>query len=456
MRKTCYGHMNTDSPTPPHHTGNRAAGRHGSRRPAPQGIEPATRTCSNWGVPLDPLAPARLGPLTLRNRLIKCATFEGMTPDALVTDDLIEFHREYAAGGVAISTVAYCAVSGEGRTDRHQIWMRDEAVPGLRRLTDAIHAEGALAAAQLGHAGAVSNSKSNRARALGPGAIPAPMGMSLTRRLSVDEMPALRAKFATAAKLAVDSGFDALEVHCGHNYLISSFLSPLLNHRRDGYGGPLVNRARLAREVLETVREAVGPDVAVWAKLNMYDGVGAPGPGRGPKPWRGFNVDEACETARLFEADGYIDAIEPTAGSSLLNPMYLFHGRPPRASFAAAFTGAMRAGLKTAGPVFLKYYPYHDAYLLPLARELRAATSLPIILLGGITDRASMDLAMAEGFDFVAMGRALLREPDLPRRIAADPDTVSRCTHCNECMPTIYSRTRCPIRTGELPDPVGR
>lgn len=398
----------------------------------------------------DPFAPAKLGPLTLRNRLIKCATFEGVTPDALVTDELINFHREHAAGGVAISTVAYCAVSPEGRTDRHQIWLRDEAVPGLRKLTDAIHAEGALAAAQMGHAGAVANSVSNRKKALGPGAIPAPMGMSLTHKVTTDEIPGLLKKFADGAKLAVDSGFDALEVHCGHNYLISSFLSPLLNHRKDAYGGSLINRARLAREVLETVREAVGPDIAVWAKLNMYDGVGKPGPGRGPKPWRGFNVDEACEVARLFEADGHIDAIEPTAGSSLLNPMYLFHGDAPRAAFADAFHGPMRAGLKAAGPFFLKAYPYRDAYLLPLARELRAATSLPIILLGGITDRASMDLAMAEGFDFVAMGRALLREPDLPLRIAADPTTQSRCTHCNLCMPTIYTGTHCPLRTDAL------
>ncbi len=402
----------------------------------------------------DPFAPASLGPLTLRNRLIKCATFEGMTPDAVVTDELIEFHREQAAGGVAISTVAYCAVSPEGRTDRHQIYLRDEAVPGLRRLTDAIHAEGALAAAQMGHAGAVADSKSNRAKALGPSRIPAPMGMSVTDKVALDEIPGLLKKFSDGAKLAVDSGFDALEVHCGHNYLISSFLSPLLNHRRDAYGGSLENRARLAREVLETVREAVGPDVAIWAKLNMFDGVGTPRRGKGPKPWRGFNLDEACEVARLFEADGFIDAIEPTAGSSLLNPMYLFHGDAPRAAFADAFRGAMRAGLKAAGPVFLKAYPYTDGYLLPLARELRASTNLPLILLGGITGRESMDTAMREGFDFVAMGRALLREPDLPLRIQEDPATLSRCTHCNLCMPTIYSGTRCPIRTGEVPDPL--
>ncbi|WLP92405.1 MULTISPECIES: NADH:flavin oxidoreductase [Gordonia] len=392
----------------------------------------------------DPFAPARLGPLHLRNRLIKCATFEGRTPDALVTEDLIEFHRETAAGGVAISTVAYCAVSPEGRTDRHQIYLRPEAAPGLTQLTAAIHGEGALAAAQIGHAGPVANSISNRAPALAASRIPAPMGMALCKSPDADDIAALRATFRRAARIAVDSGFDALEIHCGHNYLISSFLSPLLNRRHDGYGGSLVNRARLAREVLESVREEVGDGVAVWAKLNMYDGVGAIGAPR--RPWHGFNVDEACQVAQLFETDGHLDAIEPTAGSSLLNPMYLFHGEAPRAAFADAFSGPMKWGLKVGGPFFLKRYQYHSGYLLPLARRLREAVDLPIIALGGITDRASMDEVLGEGFDFLAMGRALLREPDLPQRISADPTTQSQCIHCNLCMPTIYTRTECPIR----------
>ncbi|MEE4022064.1 NADH:flavin oxidoreductase [Gordonia sp. PKS22-38] len=401
----------------------------------------------------DPFTPAQLGPLTLRNRLIKCATFEGATPDALVTDDLIGFHREVAAGGVAMSTVAYCAVAPEGRTDRHQIWLREDAMPGLRQLTDAIHAEGALAAAQLGHAGPVANSVSNRKKALGPSRIPAPMGMSVTHKLDADDIAAMVTTFRRAARIAVDCGFDGLEIHCGHNYLISCFLSPLLNHRRDRYGGSLVNRARFAREILAAVRDEIGDEAAIWVKLNMYDGVGQPGPGHGSR-FGGFNIDEACAVAQLLESDGHIDAIEPTAGSSLLNPMYLFHGEPPRAEFADAFHGAMRTGLRVAAPFFLKHYEYHDAYLLPLARQLRAAVRLPLILLGGITDRASMDKALEEGFDFVAMGRALLREPDLPLRIRADPTTTSRCVHCNLCMPTIYSHTRCPIREGEVPDPL--
>ncbi len=391
----------------------------------------------------DPFAPATLGPLTLRNRLIKCATFEGMTPDAVVTDDLIEFHREVAAGGVGMSTVAYCAVAPEGRTDRHQIWMRPDAVAGLERLTEAIHGEGAKAAAQLGHAGPVANSVSNRKKALGPGRIPAPMGMSLTQKVTADDIKDLTKQFAAAARIAVDVGFDGLEIHCGHNYLLSSFFSPLLNHRRDEYGGSVANRARFAREVLEAVRTEVGADVAIWAKLGMYDG--APG---------GLKPAQACEIAQLFEADGHLDAIEPTAGSSLLNPMYLFHGTPPRKEFANAFKGSMRTGLKIGGPVFLKHYPYRDTYLLPLAKQLREAVDLPLILLGGVTDRTSIDTALREGFDFVAMGRALLREPDLPRRLAADATATSKCVHCNLCMPTIYSKTRCPIRTGEVPDPL--
>ena len=107
----------------------------------------------------DPFSPATLGPIRLRNRIIKAATFESRTPDALVTDDLIDFHRQVAAGGVGMTTVAYCAVAPEGRTDRHQIWMRPEALPGLRKLTDAVHAEGAAISAQLGHAGPVANAK---------------------------------------------------------------------------------------------------------------------------------------------------------------------------------------------------------------------------------------------------------------------------------------------------------
>lgn len=379
--------------------------------------------------------PAKLGPLTLRNRVIKAATFEARTPDALVTDDLIEYHRLPAACGVAMTTVAYCAVSPGGRTGGNQIWMRPHAVPGLRRLTEAIHAEGAAISAQIGHAGPVADARSNQATALAPVRFFNPIAMRFAQKATREDIDDVLAAHAHAARLAVDAGFDAVEIHLGHNYLASAFLSPLLNRRDDEFGGSLQNRAKVARGLVMAVRRAVRQQVAVTAKLNMTDGI------RG-----GITVDEALTTARWLQDDGGLDAIELTAGSSLVNPMYLFRGDAPVKEFAAAFKPPLRWGIRMTGHRFFREYPYRDAYLLREARLFRAELTIPLILLGGITNRTTMDLAMAEGFEFVAMARALLAEPDLVNRIAAEGSQVrSACTHCNQCMATIYRRTHCVV-----------
>ena len=386
--------------------------------------------------PPEVFSPAELGPVRLRNRVIKAATFEGATPEGLVTDQLIDYHRRPAAGGVGMTTVAYCAVAPEGRTERRQIWMRPEAVPGLRRLTDAVHDEGAAASAQLGHAGPVADARSNRLPALAPGRVFSPLGMRRTRAATAEDLAGVVRAHAEAARLAAESGFDAVEIHLGHNYLASAFLSPLLNKRDDGYGGGLAGRAKLARDIGRAVRDAVGGRVAVTAKLNMTDGV------RG-----GLAVEDSLQVARWLQEDGSLDALALTAGSSLLNPMYLFRGDAPLTEFAAAFPQPQRLGIRLFGKRFLRAYPYEEAYLLPLARRFREL-GLPLILLGGVSERATMDRAMAEGFAFVAMARALLREPDLVGRLAAGQDTASLCIHCNRCMPTIYSGTHCPVREG--------
>ncbi|MFE9106968.1 NADH:flavin oxidoreductase [Actinomadura geliboluensis] len=383
---------------------------------------------------MDVFEAARLGPLTLRNRVIKAATFEGMAPESLVTDELIEYHRRPAAGGVGMTTVAYCAVSPEGRTERGQIWMRPEAVPGLRRLTDAVHAEGAAASAQLGHAGPVADASSNKLPAISAGRFFNPLGMAFTKVATADDIARITRAHADAARLAIESGFDAVEIHFGHNYLASSFLSPRLNKRKDGYGGPIENRAKVALGIARAVRDEVGDRIAITAKLNMRDGV------RG-----GLEIDDSLYVARALQDDGTVDALELTAGSSLLNPMYLFRGEMPIPEFAAGYKLPMRVGLRMFGKRFLRVYPYQDAYLLEHARRFRAELDLPLVLLGGITTRETMDKAMEEGFQFVAMARALLREPDLVNRIAADPSTPSLCIHCNRCVPTIYKGTHCPL-----------
>ncbi len=393
------------------------------------------------GVFTDVFGEAKLGPVTLRNRIIKAATFEASTPNALVTDDLIKYHRLPAAGGVGMTTVAYCAVTPGGRTDGWQLWMRPEALPGLRRLTDAVHAEGAAISAQIGHAGPVANAKTNKAPALAPVRFFNPLSMRFARKATAEDIRAVTAAHANAARLAIDAGFDAVEIHLGHNYLASSFLSPMLNRRTDEFGGSLENRAKVARGLVRAVRDAVdthgAKKIAVTAKLTMTDGV------RG-----GIPIDESLQTARWLQDDGGLDAIELTAGSSLVNPMYLFHGDAPLKEFAGAFRPPISWGMRMTGKKFLREYPYREAYLLRHARQFRAELSLPLILLGGITNRETMDLAMAEGFEFVAMGRALLAEPDLINRIKADGDahTVKAlCTHCNKCMPTIYSHTHCVV-----------
>ena len=392
----------------------------------------------------DVFSPAQLGPVTLRNRIIKAATFEARTPHALVSDDLIAFHGAMAAGGVGMTTVAYCAVSPGGRTDASALWMRPEAQAGLRRLTEAVHTEGAAISAQIGHAGPVANARSNKATALAPVRFFNPLSMRFAKAATAGDIAEVIAAHARAVRHAIDAGFDAVEIHLGHNYLASAFLSPLINRRKDEFGGSLENRAKVARGILAAVRREVDrdgtPAIAVTAKLNMADGV------RG-----GIGIEESLQTARWLQDDGGLDALELTAGSSLVNPMYLFRGDSPIKEFSAAFKPPLSWGMRMTGTKFLRHYPYRDAYLMGDAEQFRRELTLPLILLGGITNRETMDRAMAAGFDFVAMGRALLAEPDLINRMQADGDarTVrSICDHCNKCMPTIYSRTHCVLTGG--------
>jgi 2,4-dienoyl-CoA reductase-like NADH-dependent reductase (Old Yellow Enzyme family) len=234
----------------------------------------------------------------------------------------------------------------------------------------------------------------------------------------------------------VEAGFDCVEVHVGHNYLLSSFLSPNLNKRKDEYGGSVLHRARFPREVLQAVRDAVGDRVAVLAKLNMSDGVAG-----------GLWLDDSVEVARLIEADGSVDALQLTGGSSLLNGMYFFRGDVPIDDFARTQPAVLRPLVKPFLRRIMPSYPFEEAFFLPFARQFRAALDVPLILLGGINRLDTIEHALDEGFAFVAMARALLREPDLPGKLEAQTSAESLCIHCNKCAPTIYSRrgTHCVL-----------
>jgi len=380
----------------------------------------------------DPFAPAPLGPVTLRNRFVKAATFEGMAPGGLVSDGLVAFHRAMAEGGVALTTLAYCAVSEDGQGAPNEIVVREAALPGLQRLTDAVHRAGAAAAIQLGHAGPVSAGTGRQG--LSPSRVFAPQALRFTKAVTIADLARITGDFARAAQLAVRADFDVLELHFGHGYLVSAFLSPKLNRRTDGWGGSLESRARLARDVAKAVRDAVGTRTAVTAKLNMADGV----PG-------GLWLDESIEVARLLETDGALDALQLTGGSSFQNPMYLFRGEAPIEDMAKAFPPPLRFGFKLTATRFLRTYPFEEAFFLPYARQFRAALRMPLILLGGINRIDTVRHALDEGFSFVAMGRALLREPDLVERWRRGGVREALCIHCNRCIPTIYRGTHCVL-----------
>lgn len=376
--------------------------------------------------------PVALGPIQLRNRVIKAATFEGRCERNRVSDSLVEFHREVAAGGVAMTTLAFCAVSRNARGAPGELVLDPESVPGLRTLADAVHSEGALVAAQMGHAGAVAAGIG--VKAVSPSPFFSPLAMQRTRGLEDAEITSIIDDFATGAGLLADAGFDAVELHFGHGYLISEFLSPKLNKRTDRWGGSVEARARFAREIARATRESVNPKVAVTAKLNMDDGA------RG-----GLWLTDSIRTARLLEADGHLDAIELTCGSSLQNPMYLFRGEVPLDEMSIAVPKVLRPGFKVAGGIFLKEYPFTEAYMRAPARQFREALDMPLILLGGINRADTIEQAVAEGFEAVAIGRALLRDPELLTRFAKG-DAEGLCTHCNKCMPSIYTGTRCVLR----------
>lgn len=391
--------------------------------------------------PRDPFAPATLGPVRLRNRIIKAATSEGRSPEGLVTDDLIDFHLGFVRGGVGMTTVAYCCVAPEGASAPGQILMNRQALPGLRKLTDAVHEAGGAISAQLGHAGVVASKKITGVTAMAPSRVINPSSFEYCREIDRAEIQKVVDQFGEASAVAAEAGFDAIELHFGHLYLPSSFLSPLLNRRKDEYGGSIDNRSRFVREIAHRVREVVGTRVAVTAKMSMDDGI------RG-SIW----LTESLRTAQLLDQDRNLDALELTQGSSFFKQMYLFRGDVPVDEFASVMKEPFRTGVRLFGKRALGSYPYEDLYMLESARQfVPVMEHTALILLGGINNYDHITTGMREGFDFVAMGRALLREPDLIERIRADHTVTGRCNHNNKCMYTVYGRTHCVLVPDERP-----
>ena len=379
-----------------------------------------------------PFTPVRIGPLTLRNRFIKAGANEGMTPQGLPTQALVRHHRDLAAGGVGMTTVAYAAVADDGLTFSHQLSMRPEQVPHLRVLTDAVHREGAAACLQITHAGSFTTMRHGGSRA--PGSASSGLnafgilhGVHFQRAMREADMARVAGQFAAAARLAREAGFDAVEIHMGHGYLLNQFLSPLSNRRRDAFGGGVENRTRFPAAVLRQVKDAVGAGMAVCCKLSVSDGV----PG-------GNQPADSAVTARILEAEG-ADLLTLSGGRNVESPWALFGSPMPTAQMKAVAPNAVaRFGITMLEKRTPRDLAFRELYFLEASRVVRQAVRMPLAYIGGVKSLDNVQQLMEEGFDCIALARALIHDPALVANWRSGAVERSACDSCNGCVARIY------------------
>ena len=387
-----------------------------------------------------PFDPVTIGPLTLRNRFIKSGANEAMCMDGRPTRALVRHHRELAQGGIGMTTVAYMAVAPEARTLPNQIWMHPDILPDLRALTDAVHGEGAAISAQITHGGSFVTGMKVKGRTISSsgGLNPAGMlkGNFLQRAMTETDMERVTAEFVTAARLARDAGFDAVELHMGHGYLLNQFISPLSNRRRDEYGGSALNRVRFPARVLAAVKQAVGDTTAVLAKINVADGIR-----------RGASVEDGVVTAKALQECG-ADMLVLSGGRNVESTWFMFGSRMNRGEMGKVLkqqgewlTALMMKAAASSEPDIR----FREMYFLDYSRKIREAVELPLAYLGGIKSLANAEQAMVEGFDCVVLARALLHDPALVNKFRSGELAESGCDNCNGCVAYIYhpAGTRC-------------
>jgi 2,4-dienoyl-CoA reductase-like NADH-dependent reductase (Old Yellow Enzyme family) len=389
---------------------------------------------------VSPFDPITIGPLTLRNRFIKSGANEAMCMDGTPTKALLKHHRDLARGGIGMTTVAYMAVAPEARTLPNQIWMRPEILPDLRALTAAVHAEGAAISAQITHGGSFVTGMKVKGRTIsssgGFNAAGALKGNFLQRAMNEADMERVIAEFVAAARLARDAGFDAVELHMGHGYLLNQFISPLSNRREDMYGGSAENRVRFPARVLAAVKQAVGDTTAVLAKINVADGTR-----------RGAKVEDGIVTALALQAAG-AHMLVLSGGRNVESTWFMFGSRMNRQEIIKVLkqngdwlTSLAMKGAAASEPDIT----FKEMYFLEYSRRIRAAVDLPLAYLGGIKSLANAEQAVSEGFECVVMARVLIHDPALVNKFQSGERTQSGCDNCNACVAYIYhpAGTRC-------------
>jgi 2,4-dienoyl-CoA reductase-like NADH-dependent reductase (Old Yellow Enzyme family) len=381
--------------------------------------------------------PLRIGSLDVAGRVFKAATSEcRASPEGFVTDSLIGFYEPMARGGTPLIISGNTYVSIDGKATHGMCGVdADDKLPGLRRLAERVHAHGSAMFLQLNHCGRqVLAREMGLERAVSASAVYEPMMGTRPRALRVAEIQALVDAFAAAAARAQAAGFDGVQVHAGHGYLISQFLSPHTNRRRDEYGGSAHNRLRLLVEVHQAIRARVGRGFPVILKLNGHDAL----PLR-----RGLATPELVEIARRMQDEG-IDAVEISVGHyesgfpMLAGSFAGFYGNLYHRGIGRRMSRARRWALRSLHPALdrlsARLWPSAEGFNLRYAREFKRALRIPVICVGGFHSRAVMEAALRSGgADAISCGRPFIADPYLYAHLRRG-EPGPRCDYCNVCL----------------------
>ena len=377
--------------------------------------------------------PVSIGPLKLKNRFIKAATNEGMCKGGLVTKGLAKFHENMAKGGVAMTTVAYCATSKDGQTFVDQAHLSPETVPDFKVLTEAVHKHDTAAQAQITHAGAFTflpkdfSSKKPVSANGGFNKFGVMTGRYKKKKMDKDDMAAMADEFVSAALHAREAGFDAVEIHMGHGYLLAQFITPLYNSRKDDYGGSIQKRMKFPAEVLSKVLDAVGKDMAVTVKYSQTDGV--------PK---GNQIDDGIEIAKILQSTGAHMA-QLSNGLNVESISTMFGNPLPKVPRAKPSNPIIRVAMAME-----KFKPedtrrFKQIYSMDTAPQIRAAVDMPLCYLGGVQSMENINAAMDAGFETIGLGRTLIFDPNFINDLKSGAQTQSACTACNQCVLLMYT-----------------
>ncbi|MEG0891887.1 MAG: NADH:flavin oxidoreductase [Bacteroidales bacterium] len=374
-------------------------------------------------------SPEKLGPITLRNRTIRSAAFENMATNNNPSQMLYDYHKSVAAGGIGMTTVAYASINQSGLSFADQLWLRPQIVPQLRKLTNAIHSEGAAASIQIGHCGNMSHRATTKCTPVSASTGFNIYSPTFYRKLSEKEMIQMAKDFGNGVRLARESGFNCVEVHAGHGYLISQFLSPYTNKRHDEYGGSLENRMKFMKMCMNEVMEAAGNDMAITAKTNMRDGFKG-----------GNDIEEGIIIAKELQKCG-VHALVLSGGFVSKAPMYVMRGAMPLKTLTHYMNiWWLKIGVKLAGKFMIPPVPFEEAYFLSDALKFREAMpNMPLIYVGGLVSRQKIDEVLKHGFEFVQMGRAVLNDPAFVNKMKNEGLERCNCKHSNYCIGRMYT-----------------